>query len=78
MAKAAVGEVTVKVVPDITGMEPAIRAELDRIGAAIGQVDRDELAAMLGDAGLTRGVHPKVLADRILERFVVFRRKDGT
>lgn len=63
---AAIGKATVDVVADVSGI----------LAALFGQVERDDLAAMLGTAGLTRGVHALVLADRLLEKYVIVKRKE--
>lgn len=72
------GTLTVEIVPDVSQMEPAIRAELDRIGAAIGQIRHEELAAVLAEEILPvyAPIDTSFVASKLLERFVILRKKD--
>lgn len=73
----ASGGVTVKVHADVSGIEPAVRAEFDRIGAAlrIGQVAVEELADAL--RGLVGDMYndPEIVAADLLQQFVIVKRK---
>lgn len=69
-----IGTATVKVVPDLSGMEPAIRAELERIAGLLADVERDELAEALRAECGDMYTDPEIVADRLLERFVIRRR----
>lgn len=73
---AEVGTLTVKVIPDVSGMEQIIMAELDRISAELGQVNRDELAHALTETGRTTTDSHRDLADSLLQRFVIIRRRE--
>ena len=72
---ATMGTVRVKVEPDVSAIEPAIKAELERL---FKKITRDELAAEiaviggeLADGGAVNAVR---IADKLLERFVVIKR----
>lgn len=75
------GQVTVKVVPDVSGIEPAIRAELERISSKLGkwQPFKGEVTAVVLAASLCNHWHETggdwhLMAEKMQEDFVITRR----
>lgn len=75
MASQEAGTISVKVVPDVSGIEPAVRAELARIrGLFPAEVGRHELADVITEAHIPPELSNAELADFLIDKFVILRR----
>jgi hypothetical protein len=58
----------------VSDIEPAVRAEIDRITGLIGEVGRDELAGALRQ--ITGSMTPEEAAEMLLCKFAILHRRN--